>query len=223
VSVAFYVAVGRVTRYDTSSAPPTLTEFKQVFRTRNVWMVVAVTVLGYSLYMVFNSWMPTYISSQFSLSLAESGTFVALFPAVGILARPAGGWLSDTVLGQRRRPVFATSFVGATVLAVAMFYSATIALLVGILVLAGVFIQLQIGLMYQSIQEFVDQKAAGTAVSLASVAGWLGSFVAPVVVGRLVATTGTYAAVFGFALALGVAGGLTVWRMAESGVTATPA
>jgi NNP family nitrate/nitrite transporter-like MFS transporter len=223
LSVAFYLAVGRVRRFDTSSEPPTLADFRRVFGNRNVWTVVVVTVLGYSLYMVFNSLMPTYITRRFGVSLAESGSFVALFPAVGILARPAGGWLSDTVLDQRRRPVFAASFVGAVVLAVAIFYSTTIAVLAAMLVLAGAFIQLQIGLMYQSIQEFVAPSVAGTAVSLASVAGWLGSFVAPIVAGKLVATSGTYTVVFGFAVALGVVGGVTVWRMAESGVPATPA
>ncbi|MEF8885813.1 MAG: MFS transporter [Haloarculaceae archaeon] len=217
MSLAFYVAVGRVSRFQTATEPMTLTDFKRVLRNQDVWMVVVVTVLGYSLYMVFNSWMPTYITRRFGVSLAESGTFVALFPAVGILARPTGGWLSDTVLTQRRRPVFAASFAGATVLAVVMFYSTTIAVLVSMLVLAGVFIQLQIGLMYQSIQEFVDPSAAGTAVSLASVAGWLGSFVAPVVAGELVASTGTYAVLFVFAVGLGVTGALTVWQMAESG------
>ncbi len=223
LSVAFYVAAGRVSRFDTSSDSMTLPGFKRVVGNHNVWMILVVTTLGYSLYMVFNSWTPTYIARRFGVSLAESGAFVALFPAVGVLARPTGGWLSDTVLAQRRRPVFAASFVGTTVLAVLMFYSTTIALLVALLVLTGVFIQLQIGLMYQSIQEFVDPSAAGTAVSLASVAGWLGSFVAPVVAGKLVATTGTYAVLFGFAVGLGVAGALTVWQMAESGVSMGPA
>ena len=222
-SVAFYVAVGRVSRFHASTEPMTLTGFRGVLRNRNVWSVVVVTTLGYSLYMVFNSWMPTYIAQRFGVSLAESGTFVALFPAVGILARPTGGWLSDAVLARRRRPVFAVSFVGATVLAVVMFYSTTMTVLVAMLVLAGVFIQLQVGLMYQSIQEFVDPSAAGTAVSLASVAGWLGSFVAPVVVGELVATAGTYGVLFVLAVGLGVTGGLIVWRMAESGESTVPA
>jgi NNP family nitrate/nitrite transporter-like MFS transporter len=217
MAVAFYVAIGRVPRFHASTEPMTLRGFRRVIRDRNVWAVLVVTVLGYSLYMVFNSWMPTYITRQFGVSLTESGTFVALFPAVGVLARPVGGWLSDAVLGRRRRPVFAASFVGATVLAVAMFYSTTIAVLVALLVLAGVFVQLQIGVMYQSIQEFVDPRATGTAVSLASVAGWLGSFVAPVVAGELVAITGLDAVLFVFAVGLGVMGGLTVWQMAESG------
>ena len=218
MSLALYVAVGQVSRFRTATEPISRRGFKRVVENRDVWMVVAVTILGYSLYMVFNSWMLTYITRRFGVSLAESGAFVALFPAVGILARPAGGWLSDTVLAGRRRPVFAASFLGATVLAVAMSFSTTIAVLVAMLVLAGVFIQLQIGLIYQSIQEFVDPSAAGTAVSLASVAGWLGSFVAPVAAGELVATAGTDAMLFVLAVGLGVAGILTVWRMAESGV-----
>ena len=220
MSVGLYVAVGRVSKFHASTEPMTLLGFKRVIQNRDIWSVLAVTILGYSLYMVFNSWMPTYITRQFGVSLAESGTFVAVFPAVGIVARPVGGWLSDAVLGQRRRPVFAASFVGATVLAVAMFYSVTMAVLVGILVLAGVFVQLQIGLMYQSAQELVDPRAAGTAVSLASVAGWLGSFVAPVVAGELVAATGIDSVLFVFAVGLGVTGGLTVWQMAESGTAA---
>ena len=223
MSIALYVAVGRVSRVQPATDPISLPGFKRVLGNRNVWMVVVVTILGYSLYMVFNSWMPTYITRRFGISLADSGTFVALFPAVGILARPTGGWLSDTVFSQRRRPVFAASFVGATVLAAVMFYSTTIAVLVAMLVLAGVFIQLQIGLMYQSIREFVDPAAAGTAVSLASVAGWLGSFVAPVMAGELIATTGTDAVLFVFAVGLGVAGALTVWQMAESGKATAPA
>ncbi len=217
VSLVFYVAIGRVARFQTATEPMTRGEFKRVLKNWNVWAVILVTVLGYSLYMVFNSWMPTYITRQFGVSLADSGTFVALFPAVGILARPIGGWLSDTVFAQRRRPVFAASFVGATVLAAVMFYSETVVMLVAALVLAGVFIQLQIGVMYQSIQEFVDPSAAGTAVSLASVAGWLGSFVAPVTAGELVATAGNDAVLFVFAIGLGVMGALTVWQMAESG------
>ncbi len=222
-SLVLYAAVGRVSRVETATAPVTLADLERVVSNRNVWTVVVVTTLGYSLYMVFNSWMPTYITRRFGVSLAESGAFVALFPAVGVLARPAGGWLSDAVLGRRRRPVFAASFVGATVLAAAMSYSTTVAVLVGGLVLAGVFIQLQIGIMYQSIRELVDPEAAGTAVSIASVAGWLGSFVAPVVAGELVATAGGFGPLFAFAVALGAAGALVVWQMAESGGTVAPA
>lgn len=47
--------------------------------------------------------------------------------------------------------------------------------------------------------------------------GGLGSFVAPVVAGELVATAGTYAVLFVFAIGLGVMGVLTVWQIAESG------
>jgi NNP family nitrate/nitrite transporter-like MFS transporter len=220
-SVIFYFAVGHVTRFETPAESPTFAEFKQVFVNRNIWSIVVVTVLAYSLYMVFNSWMPTYIVQKFDISVAESGTFVALFPAVGIIARPVGGWVSDVVLDQRRRPIFAASFIGAIAVAVALFYTVKITILILMLVLAGVIIQLQIGLLYQSAQEFVDVRAAGTAVSIASVAGWLGSFIAPVIAGELVAITGGYVVILWFVGSLGVAGGLSAWQMSESGIALT--
>jgi Nitrate/nitrite transporter len=216
-SLVFFLAVGRVSRFQTATDPMTRAGFVQVLRNPNVWVMVAVTFLGYSLYMTFNSWMPTYLTRQFGVSLAESGAFVAVFPAVGVLARPAGGWLSDTVFTQRRRPVFTASFVGAAVLAAVMYYTVTIGILIAGLVLAGVFIQLHIGLMYQASREFVAPSAAGTAVSFASVAGWLGSFVAPVVTGELVGIAGTETVIFPFAIGIGVMGTLIVWQMAESG------
>ena len=61
---------------------------------------------------------------------------------------------------------------------------------------------------------------AGTAVSLARVAGRLGSFVAPVMAGEMVTITGTFADLFVFAVGLGVAGALIVWFMEESGTRA---
>jgi len=216
MSLAFYLVAGRVTTFDAGTATPEGIDFKRVLTNRNVWGVATLSFLGYSLYMLFNSWMPTYMSRQFGISLVESGLFVALFPAVGLLSRPAGGWLSDGPFGRRRRPVFVVSFVGAMALAVAMRYSTTIPLLVAGLAVSGFFIQLQIGLLYQYVQEFVEANVAGTAISLVSVTGWLGSFVAPVVVGELIALSGGFVVIFGFALAVGAAGLVTTWLTDES-------
>lgn len=217
MSLAFYVSIGQAPLFQTSTESLSRSAVVEVLRNRNVWAVVTVTILGYSLYMIFNSWMPTYMTREFGLSVARSGSIVALFPAVGILARPVGGWLSDSYFSQSRRPVFALAFVGATLIAGFMYTTTTIGLLIALIVLAGAFIQLQIGVMYQSIREFVGPSAGGTAVAIASVAGWLGSFVAPVVVGGLVGYTGGYTVVFVFAIGIGLMGALTTWVMAESG------
>ncbi|PSP82254.1 MFS transporter, partial [Halobacteriales archaeon QS_1_68_17] len=215
LGVVFAFVRRRVAFVDVASQPPRLADFRALLGNRGVWAICAASFLGYSLYMIFNSWLPSYLAGEIGISLAESGLVAALFPAVGIVSRPAGGWLSDAVFGRRRRPVLYLSFAGALVLGVAMGSLRTVALVVVGLALAGFFIQLPLGLLYQFVQEFVDQNVAGTAIGLVSVAGWLGSFVAPVVAGRLIAVSGAYATTFAFAVALAGAGLLAAWASDE--------
>ncbi|MFB6184229.1 MAG: nitrate/nitrite transporter [Haloarculaceae archaeon] len=185
---------------------PDLADFRRGLTNVGVWGVATMSFLIYMLYMVFNGWMPTYIADTFGLSLTKSGAITAVFPLVGLLARPFGGVLSDRVFGQRRRPVVLASFAGAGVAVVVLRYSDTVAVLIGALVLAGFFVQLQIGLLYPYVQEFVPDNIGGTTIALVSVMGWLGTFLGPVVVGWFIQSTGAYVVVFGYALALAVAG-----------------
>ncbi|PSP86359.1 MFS transporter [Halobacteriales archaeon QS_1_68_17] len=217
-ALLFYLLQGRVALADveTELALPGGTDFRRMFTDRNVLLVALLSFLGYSLYMLYNSWMPTYLTEAFGVSLADSGLFVALFPAVGLLARPVGGWLSDGPLGRRRRPVFFVSFLGAVALAALLAPVGTVPLFVVGLVVAGFFIQMQFGLLYQFVQEFAEPNVAGTAISLVSVTGWLGSFVAPVVVGELISVAGGYTVVFGFAVVVGLAGVVTTWVTVEA-------
>ena len=68
---------------------------------------------------------------------------------------------------------------------------------------------------------FPTEDSARRAITIAT--GWLLLlFVAPVVVGELVATAGTYAVLFVLAVGLGVMGGLIVWQMAESAEPPAP-
>lgn len=215
-STGFFVIARRVVPVETTGPGPGRVEIGRVLSDRNVWAVAALSFLVYSLYMVFNSWMPTYLSRRFGVSLVESGLVAALFPAVGILSRPAGGWASDGPFGRRRRPVFAVAFGGAVVLAAALWATATVALLVVGLVVAGFFIQFPIGVLYQYVQEFVEADVAGTAISLVSVTGWLGSFVAPVVLGVLIDASGEVAVAFTFAAVLGIVGLIATGVTGES-------
>jgi len=82
---------------------PSLAEFGDVLRNKNVWLVGGLGFLGYSLYLFVNSWGSSYLTEEVGLSLGLSGLLVALFPAVGILARISSGVLSDRLFGGRRQ------------------------------------------------------------------------------------------------------------------------
>jgi NNP family nitrate/nitrite transporter-like MFS transporter len=165
--------------------------------------------------MVFNGWMPTYIAETLSVPLTTAGAYTALFPAIGLLARPFGGALSDRFFAQRRRPVLLLGFGTTAVLVVVMAFGTTAAALVGGLVATGFVLQMPIGLLYAYVQEYVDTTVAGTAIAAVSVVGWLGSFVGPVVVGKLIEATGAYVVVFGFSVVLAVLGVLVVMAVSE--------
>ncbi|MEA5406236.1 MFS transporter [Haloarculaceae archaeon H-GB2-1] len=170
---AIFAFAGRKLTIDRGAgSTPELADFKAVLTNPGVWGVCALSFFVYMLYMVFNGWMPTYMAQTFDLSLTRSGLFTAIFPAIGLLSRPLGGAISDRLFEQRRRPVVLVSFLGSGVAVVGLYYSATVALLLGSLVVAGFFIQLQIGLLYTYVQEFIAPNVAGTAIAIVSVVGW---------------------------------------------------
>ena len=189
-----------------------------VVTSRAVWAVCIVSFLAYSLYMIFNSWMPTYLVEAFGLSLTESAPFVALLPAVGIVARAGGGVIADRAFDCRERPVVILSFVATTlvvaVLAVPAELGASGAFLAG-MVAVGVSIQLQIGVLYTYVQAFVETGQVASAVALVSVVGWVGQFIAPAVTGALVDFTGSYATILGCGAAVCLCGTLAGWLAPE--------
>lgn len=215
-------AVFLVGHHRTDFAPiqrstPSLRDLVGVLREPPVAYGSALGLLAYSLFLFFNSWMPTYLAEEFTLPVAVGGLFVALFPAIGVVSRAGGGIVSDRLLGGRRRPLVRWSFLASTPLVVAIAATNRVALLVVLLVVAGFAIQLAIGILYSYVRESVDPARHGTALSVLVTAGMTGAFAAPAITGWLIEVTGSYRAAFGFAFGLGVFGILLAWRAPESG------
>jgi NNP family nitrate/nitrite transporter-like MFS transporter len=216
--VAFWLIDRHVdaTRTDDSAATPS--DLRRALANRGVWGVGLISLLSYMIYMIYNSWMPTYLVSTFEIELALGGLMTALFPAIGILARPGGGLLSEQVFDGRSLPVIGISFVGSGLVAAILGLSGKLVLLAAGLVVAGFAIQLQFGLLYTLAQRYVPRNVGGTAVSVVSAVGWLGTFAGPPIVGAVIEGTGSYVAVFGAAVALAVAGTLTILALTEPAV-----
>ncbi len=184
-------------------SPPSVAEFGTVFRNRGVWLVAALGFLAYSLYLLVNTWAPSYLTEEIGVSLALSGVLVAVFPAVGVVARISGGALSDYLFDGRRRPVVILSFVAATPFVVGLAVSRSLAVLVVALLGAGFAIQLTLGLSFAYVRELVTERVAATAVAFQTSVGLGGAFLAPIVAGSLIETNGYR---FTFLLASGLAG-----------------
>lgn len=194
--------------------PPTREEFRAVVTDRRVWLVGTLGFLAYSVFLFVNSWAPSYLTEELSMSLALGGLLTALFPAVGVLSRVSGGLISDRLLGGRRRPVLLLSFLVATPAVAGFTTIRTVPVLIGALLLAGFAIQLSLGLAFAYIRELVDPAVAATAVAFLTSVGLAGAFVAPIAGGAIVGAAG-YGTAFAAAGALGVLGAGLAWFAPE--------
>lgn len=184
-----------------------------VLRNRTVLLVAVLSFVAYSLFLLFSSWMPTYLTEAFGLSLARSSLYVAVFPAVGIVARSAGGVVSDYVLGNRPRLVVRFSSLVLVPIVFGLAVSSAVWSVVALMVAGGFFVQSSIGLFFTYGSKVVPARAEGTAIAVITTVALTGSFTAPVVAGALVASPAGYTAVFGYAVVLSVLGLATTWPL----------
>jgi predicted MFS family arabinose efflux permease len=211
----FWMASPHVPARSAESSPPQLSDFRYVLTNRHVQSVAVMGFLAYSVYVFFNSWMPTYLTDQLGLSLAASGVLVAAFPAMGVLSRSGSGFISDWFLTQRRQPLVTVAFGAALPLVAVIAVSKVVAVLVLCLVLAGLFVQLGIGILYTYVQELVDPTVGATALAALTMMSSLGSFTAPIVTGFLIERTEGYVAAFGYALLIVGIGTVLAYRGPE--------
>jgi sugar phosphate permease len=195
----------------TGSSSPDWGDFRRVFTSRAVWTICAMSFAAYSLYLFFNSWMPTYLNTEFDVGLVTSGVFTAVFPAIGILGRGSSGFISDRVFNGRRRPVAIGTFALTVPIVTVIASLRTALLLVAFMILAGFFVQLAIGLFYTYVQETVEDNVTGTALALFGLISFIGAFTAPAIAGVLIERTGAYLAAFGYAGLLAVIGVALAW------------
>jgi len=192
---------------------------------QNVWHVLGnrsvqfgcgMAFAAYSLYLLMNSWMPSYLAQNFTMSLTLSGILTALFPAVGIVSRAGGGYVSDRVFGQRRLPVLKVSFLVALPVTILIAYTASVRVIAVLLIVAGFVIQLTFGIVYSYVQESVIPELSGTTLSLLGTAGISGAFTAPLIAGALISMTDTYITAFTYAIGIAFLGLGLAWRAPES-------
>lgn len=224
--VVFAVLVGAsgflfaLTSFRTASRAETdqtanLADFRRVIRRRAVWIVALMSFVAYSLNLLFNSWMPTYLNEELGYSIANSGILVALFPLMGFLGRTSGGVVSDRLLDERRRPVPLGSFAITLPIIIVMAVTETPVVVVLVLVLSGYFAQVGVGLFYTHVTELVDDHVAGSAIAVLTMASFTGGFSAPIIAGWLIEQTGSYLTFFGYALALTAFGIVLAWVVPE--------
>jgi predicted MFS family arabinose efflux permease len=188
------------------SSVPSGTELRDLLANRGAWTLYGLCFLAFSLYLFLNSWLPSYMTDELAVSVGVAGGLTALFPVVGVVSRTGSGALSDRVFGGRRRPVVAVAFLVATPAVFGFVLTSWLPAVVGLVVVAGLAVQLAIGLLYAYVPEVVAPEVRTTAIAMLTSVGLLGAFLAPIGAGAVIGTAG-YRTAF---LVAGVVGGVGI-------------
>jgi predicted MFS family arabinose efflux permease len=214
VGLALFWPTSRGSGHATGTTTPTLADLRDVVLDGRVALVGVLAFLAYALYLFVNSWVPSYLTESVGLPLAVAGLLAALFPAVGILGRVTGGVVSDRVFGGRRKPVVLASFLVTTPVVAGFTGLRGTTVLVGALLVAGLAIQLSLGLVFAYVRELVEPGVAATAVAYLTSVGLAGAFLAPIAAGAIIERAG-YGTAFLAAGVLGVLGALLSYLAPE--------
>lgn len=158
-------------------------------REPRAWALTLYYFLAFGGFVAMFLYLPKLLVSVYHLQRTDAGARAAGFALLAVLARPAGGWLSDRFGADR---VLLAVFAAVAILAAALtgFYAQIVPLTIACLTMA-VFLGLGTGAVFKLVgQEFPRQVGAVTGV--VGAAGGLGGFFPPIVMATVKSVLGSY-------------------------------
>ncbi len=213
-AVLVLVVIATTLRSGTAAGPaaprPSGGSLGRVLATPALWPLNLAVLCSYGGYFSFVTFLPAYLVKALALSDTEAGLVTGLITAGTIVSWPVAGALSDRT--GRRKPIYLVSQTASALVCVAFALvvpslgaggAAALALAAGLLI-GGMI------LPFVAIVEMFPHERAATAAGVANTACFVGGMILPIVLGRVVDVTGSFAAAFlvaaavqGIALAFG--------------------
>ncbi|MFI7642731.1 MFS transporter [Nonomuraea sp. NPDC049400] len=173
------------------------------------WQACVLYAVSFGGYVAFSVYLPAYLQAGYGLEQADAANRMAGFVLLAVLARPAGGWLSDRV-----GPVPVLVGVFAVVAVMAAVQALTPALMpvgtIAFLTMAGA-LGAGSGATFALVAQVTPVGQVGSVTGLVGAAGGLGGFVPPLVMGFIYGRLGSYG--LGLALLSVTAAGCVVLTM----------
>ncbi|MEX2145759.1 MAG: MFS transporter [Candidatus Rokuibacteriota bacterium] len=168
----------------------------RVLAHRPVWTLNLSVTFSYGGYFSFVTFLPAFLVRRIELSDTQAGVITGLITAGTILSWPLAGVLSDRL--GRRKPIYVVSQC-ASVLVCFVFAlgegwmgaasAAVVAVVAGILI-GGLI------LPFVMVSEMFPRELAATAAGVTNAACFVGGMILPIVLGRVLDLTGSFAAAF---------------------------
>lgn len=143
------------------------------------------------------TWIPLYLVQEKGFTFLNMG-FVATMPCLGgLIGAVGGGFISDKLLGRRRKPTMMFTAVTTVIMMLVMLHISgdTLTICLGLF-----FVGLCLNIGWPAFTAYgmavADSKTYPIAASIINSGGNLGGFVSPMVAGFLLDKTGSFNAVF---------------------------
>ncbi|MFQ5920046.1 MAG: nitrate/nitrite transporter [Thermoplasmata archaeon] len=183
-----------------------LRAYAAAFRNLELWRLGLAFVSTYALYILFTSWMPTFLTEVGGVSLAVGGALAALVPAFGILSRLLGGRWAETRFARDKRLILFYSFLPMIPLSLVWLSLLALPWAFLLLPLIGFFIQLPFSVYYAFAAQILPDRLRGSAYTFMNMISLTGGVAAPLLAGLFLDLTGSFAPTFLLALAFAGAG-----------------
>jgi|TARA_Y100000310_G_scaffold218161_1_gene219310 MFS family permease len=166
---------------------------KRLLRNRSLWTITLVKGLRGMALAALVTILPLYLANDLDLSSQSRGIHIGLLIAIGIVAKPVAGQLSDR-LGRKR--VLVPGLVWSCGVTLSLLVADQgIALTVAI-VLLGLFLYPDQPITTAATLEMVDRNVASTALGLTASAGFFLSSFSPIIAGALYESNGIDAVLY---------------------------
>ena len=185
--------------------------FFEMIKDRNVWiMVLAAFFINAAVYGM-TGWIASYLVDEFNMTMNKMAMMSALIGLVMMLsAMFAGSMIVRYFKSREKQVIFVVSALGGVV---AFLLSSSTSLVVSMLLLSVAVAAASIGfatLMSLPVKLFAEREVS-TKYSIINAIGVSGGFFAPMIIGWLVNTSGSYGGAFTFiALVFVLAGGVSL-------------
>ena len=173
-----------------ASSEPLIPRTVETLRMPVTWQLAVLYALTFGGFVAFSVYLPTYLKNAFSLDPADAAFHTAGFIVLAVLARPAGGWLSDHFTGVQ---VLGACCVLAGLLAALA--SAELPLIpIGTIVflLLAVVLGAGAGAVFALVGILAPAGKVGAVTGVVGAAGGLGGFFPPLVMGSIYGAIGDY-------------------------------
>ena len=137
--------------------------------------------------------LPLYLDNELQMSTTLRGFHVGLLIAVGLVAKPLAGFLSDR-LG--RKQVLVPGLVWSCLVALALLAFDTGILLTVTIALLGLFLYPDQPILTAAVFDVVGSEVASTGLGVVTCAGFLMAVVSPIIAGALYETLGFQATIY---------------------------